>query len=93
MMPMQEGQKKQEWVQNWGAHAVRPGGILGLPLQMNMQTRPYPGLRGADCRRRHSPSEQAFDLLRVWVQVDVVEAGPGGQSGHGAHLEEGRRRG
>lgn len=33
-------------------------------------------------------SEESADLLGDWIQVDVVETGSGGQTGHGAHLRE-----
>lgn len=33
-------------------------------------------------------SEESADLLRDRIQVDVVEAGSGRQTGHGAHLRE-----
>lgn len=33
-------------------------------------------------------SEESADLLSDWIQVDVVETGSGGQTGHGAHLRE-----
>lgn len=43
-----------------------------------------------DTCRRTTParSEESADLLRDRIQVDVVEAGPGRQTGHGAHLRE-----
>lgn len=33
-------------------------------------------------------SEESADLLSDWIQVDVVETGSGGQTGHGAHLRD-----
>lgn len=41
------------------------------------------------CKRRTGArSEESADLLGGWIQVDVVETGSGGQTGHGAHLRE-----